>query len=236
MDPIKLVGNMKKLYLPYIILPSEFVTLLKSNLSAESHYQLIHEIISKNEGLYCLIEKSFKEFDEGRGFERTLKALGWTSFRERMASLYIFKCINGIYPEETNMALVEDLKDLEAQYSSYSVHGSSRLFLLGLFLKFANLNLKKKENFQEMIIPDEIGVYLRLSQVKSLKIDWVILILLHLLQSLGDKMLLSSLAAGKNIDDLYILLNPEARKEMLKNLLAYGASINEPDMFLYEKI
>jgi hypothetical protein len=49
-------------------------------------------------------------------------------------------------------------------------------------------------------------------------------------------MLTNSLVSGKKFQDLYELLSPEARSKMLNNLLAYGASINESEIFLYEKI
>jgi hypothetical protein len=49
-------------------------------------------------------------------------------------------------------------------------------------------------------------------------------------------MLMNALMQGRKFDELYDLMSPENKKNMLENLLAYGASIQEQDIFLYDKI
>jgi hypothetical protein len=229
---------MQKLNLPYVNLPSEFITLLKSNLSVTTSPAPIFDVIRPNRALYLTLEKSFQEFDDGRGLEKTMMALGWSNFRDRMASLYISKFIYGDYPQATSMDLVEDIKLLELKYLDHGVHSFSRLFLLGFYLRLANIQVQRREHNQylEIKIPDEVGMILRLSQGRSEKIDWLILIIMHLLNAFGDKMLTNSLVSGKKFEELYVLMPPEARKAMADNLLAYGASIREQEVFLYEKI
>ena len=229
---------MQKLNLPYVNLPSEFVTLLKSNLSVTTSPAPIFDVIRPNRALYLILEKAFQEFDDGRGLEKTMMALGWSNFRDRMASLYISKFIYGDYPQTTSMELVDDLKLLELKYLDHGVHSFSRLFLLGFYLRIANIQIQRREHNQylEIKIPDEVGMILRLSQGRSEKIDWLILIIMHLLNAFGDKMLTNSLVSGKKFEELYVLMAPEARKIMADNLLAYGASIRESEVFLYEKI
>lgn len=229
---------MQKFELPHVIMPGEFVTLLKSNLQVTTSPAPIFDVIRPNQALYMSLENAFKEFDDGRGLEKTMMALGWSNFRDRVASMYLYKTVHGQFPLKTDMELVEDIKQLEARFVDHSVHSFSRVFLLGFYLKLANLQIQNRENnkFLELKIPEEIGAFLRLSQGRSEKIDWLILITLHLLNALGDKLLMNALISGKKFDDLYALMTPEARKSMLDNLLAYGASIREPEIFLYEKI
>jgi hypothetical protein len=229
---------MQKLYLPHVILPAQFITLLKTNLSVSTSSAPIFDLIRPNQAIYQTLEKAFKEFDDGRGLEKTMVALGWSNFRERMASLYVYKAIHGKFPISTSMELVEDVKELEIRFSNHGVNSLSRIFLLGFYLKLANLQIQNRENnkFMEIKIPDEIGSLLKLAQGRSEKIDWLILILMHLLQGLGDKMLMNSLISGKKIDELYQLLTPELRKNMMDNLLGYGASIREQDLFIYDKV
>lgn len=229
---------MQKLHLPHVILPSEFVTLLKSNLSVTTSPAPIFDVIRPNQAIYLTLEKAFKEFDDGRGLEKTMIALGWSNFRDRMASIYIYKAIHGQYPKSTSMDLVDDIKQLETRFTNHSVTSFSRVFLLGFYLRLANLQIQKRENnkFIEIRIPEEIGAFLRLSQGRSEKTDWLILIILHLLNGLGDKLLMNALMQGKKFDELYEMLSPENKKNMLENLLAYGASIQEQDIFLYDKI
>ncbi|WP_408097054.1 hypothetical protein ACJVC5_18630 [Peredibacter sp. HCB2-198] len=229
---------MKKLHLPYVNLPSEFITLLKSNLSVTTSPAPIFDVIRPNKALYMVLEKAFQEFDDGRGLEKTMMALGWANFRDRTASLYISKFIYGEFPQITSMELVEDIKNLEQKYLDHGVHSFSRLFLLGFYLKLANIQIQRREHNQylEIKVPEEVGAILKLSQGRSEKIDWLILIIMHLLNAFGDKMLTNALLSGKKLEELYDLMSPDARQFMMDNLLAYGASIKEQDIFLYEKI
>lgn len=229
---------MKNFELPYTVLPAEFISLLKSNLSVVATAAPIFDIIRPNQALYMNLERAFKDFDDGRGLEKTMLALGWPHFRDRMASMFLYKKIYGSYPVTTSMELVEDIKNLEAKFSNHAVHGVSRLFLLGFYLKLANIEIQHRENNQylEITVPDEIKGLLDISQGRSEKVDWLILILMHLQEGLGEKMLVNGLVSGKKFQDLYELLPAEARSKMLNNLLAYGASINESEIFLYEKI
>lgn len=229
---------MQKIYLPHVILPSEFLSLLKTNISVSTSPATVIDVVKPNQALYCVLEKAFKEFDDGRGFEKTMVALGWANFRDRMASIYVYKSIYGNYPNKTSMDLVEDIKQLEVRFTNHSVTSISRLFMLGFYLKLANLETQRKENnkYIEIKIPDELVNYLRVSQGRTEKIDWLLLTTWHLLNGLGDKLMMNALVSGKKFSELYNLLAPELRKNMMDNLLAYGASIGEPEVFLYEKI
>lgn len=229
---------MQKFQLPHVILPAEFVTLLKANLPTVSSSSQVFDIIRPNQALYSVLEKGFQEFNDGRGLEKTMMALGWSNFRDRMASLYIHKAIFGNYPNKTSMELIEDIKELENRFMDNSVQSFSRIFLLGFYLRMANMQIQKRENnqFLEIKVPEEIAPILKISQARSEKIDWLILIIMHLLYGLGEKLLINALASGKPFEELYELLTPDQRKLMLDNLLAYGTSIGEPDFFLYEKI
>lgn len=229
---------MKNIELPFVKMPQEFVTLLKSNLSSVTSPSTVFDVIRKNKAIYRVLEISLSEFDDGRGVEKLLTALGWTSFRDRMASLYIYKVIYGHFPSRTNLDLVEDIKKLESLYGDHGVHGYSRLFLLGFYLRLSNLQIQKKQSNQllEIKIPTEVSKVLKLSQVRSEKLDWLILLISYLILNLGEKTLINLLSAGKRLDDIFPLLSLDQRENLHQGLLAYGASINEPDFFLFEKV
>lgn len=229
---------MKQTRFPYIKLPEELLTLLKSNIAVSNSPTPVFDVIRPNRGLFMILEKAFKDLDDGRGLEKTMLALGWPNFRERMASLYIYKSIYGNFPVKTQMDLIDDIRALEAKYQDHSVFGPSRIFLLGLYLRLANIHIQNVENnqFIELKIPDDLSSFLKLSQGRTERIDWLILITLHLKEGLGEKLLSNSLASGKKFEDLYHILPTDKRQEMLSNLLAYGASIKEQDVFLYDKI
>lgn len=229
---------MKKFQLPFVNLPVEYVQLLKSNLAVTTSPAPVFDILKSNKALNTVLERAFQEFNDGRGIEKVMLALGWQNFRERMASLFVYKNIYGNYPGKTNIELVEDIKAFEDRFQDHSVHGYSRLFLLGFYLKMANLEIQRRHDnqFMEIKIPDQVPALLKLSQGRSERIDWLILILSHLVLSLGEKLLTSALVSGKKFDELYALLPVEDQEQMHRNLLAYGASIQEPDLFLYEKV
>lgn len=229
---------MQKLHLPHVVLPVEFITLLKTNLSVTTSPAPVFDVIRINQALYLSMEMAFKEFDDGRGLEKTMLALGWANFRERVASMYIHKAIHGSFPLQTSMELVEDISALEGRFVNHSIHGVSRVFLLGFYLRLANIQIQRRENnkFMEIRIPSEIDNLLKLSMGRSEKLDWLILILMHLVNGLGEKIVANALASGKKMEDLYVLMGTDARKLMMDNLLAYGVSINEQDMFVYDKV
>lgn len=229
---------MPDLQFPHVVLPSEFILLLKGNFPATTTSSSIFETLKSSTAMHMVMIKGFKEFDDGRGLEKTINALGWANFRDRLASLYVYKAIHGIFPSKTSMELIDDIKLLEMRFESHGVHSFSRIFLLGLYLRLANLQIQKREknNYIEIIIPNQIESLLRLSQVRAEKIDWLILILFHFNIALGDKKVMSLISDGKNFNDIYSFLSTDSRQTMMNNLLSYGASIEENDIFLYEKI
>ena len=60
--------------------------------------------------------------------------------------------------------------------------------------------------------------------------------LFHLFAYFGEKTLMNHLVAGKSFEELYSQMPKEDQQVMGQNLLAYGASIQESDLFLYEKV
>ena len=185
-----------------------------------------------------ILERSFKEFDDGRGVEKVMVSLGWAHFRDRFASLYIFKSIYGHFPQKTDMSLVEDIKNLETLYSDFSIQSFSRLFLLGFYLSLANIEVRHKEGQSNvpLDLPIEVLDVMRLSQVRSERIDWLILMIWHYISYMGKSQLMQKLMTGASFSDLYQALQPEQQLHLTQNLLTYGASILEDEVFFYEKV
>lgn len=229
---------MDKVIFPYVNLPKEFTTLLKKNSSHLSQSSEVVNAFKSQKAIFGVLETSLSEFDEGQGLEKVFLALGWSGFRDRLASIYISKTIYGDFPRKSNLELIEDIKQFEARLEGHSVNSSSRLFLLGLYLKLANYELQIQEDnrFFEIKIPANVDEVLNLSQVKSDKIDWLILIIYHLQLALGEKMLTNCILNGKNFNDIYELLSINEKEVMARNLLAYGASIQDSELFLFEKV
>jgi hypothetical protein len=82
----------------------------------------------------------------------------------------------------------------------------------------------------------DIDTIINLSQGRSEKIDWLLLIVFHLNFYLGHEQLSHCLKQGLSFDQIYHLVSPNDQLIMSQNLLAYGASIKETDFFLFEKV
>lgn len=230
---------MKELRLTYVHLPQEFVTLLKSSLSGQIEPSSVFNILRPNKALFSVLEKSFRHLDDGRGLEKTMLAQGWVNFRNRVASLYVSKAIYGDYPLKTDLSFVEDLIQFEQDFQGHGVQSNSRIFLLGFYLKLAQLSLQKEEGnrfFEIEISKASVLKTLKLTQGRSQRLDLLVLILSHFIRGLGEKTLTNAVVHGKTFSEIYDAMADRDRRVMHDNLLAYGASIQENDVFLYEKV
>lgn len=224
--------------LPHILLPKELVTLLRTSLAVTNSPGPVFDHIRPNRGLMLLLEKAFKEFDDGRGVEKVMIALGWSHFRDRFASLYIFKSIYGHFPVKTDMSLVEDIKNIETLYGEFAIQSYSRLFLLGFYLSMANIEVRHKEGQLNvpLQLPVEVLEVMKISQVRSERIDWLILMIWHLTSYLGKANLINKLTNGASFASLYQELSTEQQLHFTQNLLTYGASVQEDEVFFYERV
>ena len=217
-------------------MPAEFITLLKNPTAANGG--AVPQMLRGAPGLAMVMERAFHEFDEHRmGLEKISTALGWAHFRDRMASVYLFKALHGSFPDKTDMELVEDIRSFETRFVDKSLTGSSRLFLLGLYLRFYNTYLSMREDGgSEVKVPASVDRVLALKQVRTDRPDWLVLLCWHFDAFLGTDELVRLVQANTRWESLYERLTDAQRFTLVSNLLSYGASIQEEDPFLYERI
>ena len=224
-------------HLPALVLPKEFLTLLKEPNSAQKSSQII-AVLRSNPALSMVLEKAFGELDEHQiGLEKISTILGWDHFRDRMSSVYIYKILHSVFPDKTDMDLVEDIKVFEKRFSDKTLAGNSRLFMLGFYFKV----LKLFESYQSTdvsLTKVSAGVdkIIALSKARTDKPDWLVLMVWHLVEFLGEAALTQLVQKGTSWKDLYSKLKEEQKFHLVSNLLSYGASIHEDDPFLYERI
>lgn len=227
---------MRTIKLPFIRLPHEFVTLLKSNMGATPQPSEVFKVLRNNPALMMVMEKAFQEFDDGRGLEKVMSALGWQSFRDRLSTLYISKALYGKYSQSTDLEIIDDIKKFETKYHNFEVSSFSRLFLLGFYIRLVNIRQENLKEGQLVQIPDQVIKILSVIEGRAERIDWLILIITHLLLAFDEKLIINHLSQQKKIDDFYQLMSSSDRQLMFENLLSYGASIGEQDFVLYAKI
>ena len=224
-------------HLPALVLPKEFLTLLKEPNSAQKSSQII-ATLRASPALSMVLEKAFNEFDENKiGLEKISTTLGWDHFRDRMASVYIFKILNSVFPDKTDMDLVEDIKFFEKRFGDKTLAGDSRLFMLGFYLKIFNLfEMNQDTDVLATKVPASVDKILALSKARTDKADWLVLLTWHLCEFLGEYKLVELVSKATPWPALYALLSDEQKFHLVSNLLSYGASIREDDPFLFERI
>lgn len=226
------------IHLSALVLPGEFVGLLKTPANAGGGSFPVIEVLRNSPGLHLLLERAFREFNEHKiGIEKIVTTLGWSNFRDRMASFYVFKALNGTFPDKTELDLIAPALALEARFAEKSVTGTSRLFLLGFYLRFLNLYLRMKdETAPEIVVSASVDRILGLRTLKTDRPDWLILLCWHLDQFLGTDAVVSAIERGEPWQMLYEKLTAQQKFQLHSNLLSYGASIQDDDPFLYERI
>lgn len=228
------------IHLPAIVLPHDLIVLLKDpNAGATGHDSPFSKLLRKSPGMALVLERAFREFNEHKvGLEKIFVTLGWAHFRDRMASVYLFKALHGSFPDKTDMDLVEEVKSFETRFQERGISGQSRLFLLGAYLKFYNIYLSQREDGASsgVAIPPIVDRILSHTQVRSDRPDWLLLILWHFDSFLTSATLLDLLKRGGTYQSLFAKLSKGQQQMMVTNLLAYGASIQESDPFLFERI
>jgi hypothetical protein len=226
------------IHLPALVLPAEYVGLLKVPTASGGVGLPAVDMLKKSPALYMVMERAFYEFNEHNiGLEKIASTLGWSNFRDRMASVYVFKALHGTFPDKTDMELVQQAIELEARFNEKSITGTSRIFMLGIYLRFLNIYISMRDDGSpEVSIPASVDKIIALRNIKTDRPDWLILLCWHLESFLGASQLATYIESGLSWAQLYQKLSQSQQFHLVSNLLSYGASIQEEDPFLYERI
>ena len=197
-------------------------------------YRDIHQYFYKRKGLYELVRMNFADIDPYGAADKLVKALGWSGFRDRLAALYLNFMWQGNYDQTVDESVMSDLAQFEQMLSANTVQNYSRAFLLGFYLKSAELSgheLEESWSIRGIAKDDELKGMLKAMGARVIKIDWLILQLLHFRAFLGRAKLVQMLNQASSFAEIYGELSQDQREEMARNMLAYGASIDESSIF-----
>jgi len=211
--------------LSFINLPKEIVSLCKLDMNSSNAKILTTNILKKNAFIQMSMNKD-------------LEIYGWQELRNRLSELYLSKLLFGHYINHASKDLVDELKKFEDHFYKFTINGFSRVFLLGLFLKMHNIQLQDKENngnFHFELHPKIIDL-LKISKVKIVKIDYLILLLHHLIELTSFEMTYEWISSKLSFDEIFVKLSPDIQRVIHHNFLSYSSSISEPDFFIYNKV
>ncbi len=216
---------------PVISLPEYFTYILRSNMQVSGqNFAKLHAYIESQLPFHSIIKKVFFDFGGRVEIGKVIKSLGWVGFRNRMANAFLQYEQQSYFSDELDSSLVIDLVNMEEDLKSYEVSGYSRGFLLGFYIKMIEIR-HKKNNLNHFTFDLSLIPLFELSTSKAQRIDWSYLILMHFNEFLGEQKLKDHLNKRSGFDFIYSELSDQQQSLFSENLLSYGCSIGEADIF-----
>ena len=229
------------IFFPTVYVPEDLTWLNSVYLNnSRKSYNVIAEEVYKKPFLKLNVDKLFKSYMKAGSIETVLGALGWKGFRDRLSSSYLYHYFHGFFPDEDEIENIEDVVVFESELDGIFPEGNSRVFFLGFFLKMCEVYAMKNNggNFRSFLsLSVELKAALQLGNQKVLKPDWLVLSLMHFEKFLGKDNLLDAIYEDKGcFIKLQKRLSDEQTNLMIENFLRYGASLNDQDIFTFEKV
>ncbi len=208
-------------YLQYVKLPDYFTHLLKINMYSDmSPFNNMPLYISKYAAFHGIVKNNFSDITKSGDIESIFKVLGWGGFRDRIGAIFINKVYHNNFYYTQELLEVSELIKFEDYITSFTVSGYSRGFLYAFY---------KKMSHQE--IDYQVVDLLNYVEAKSVKIDWPLIILELMSKLWGVKVVQSYLEEKTSFSDMIKNCFDHEREWLVKNLLIYGNSIDEPSFF-----
>ncbi len=222
--------------LPHTLLPDHLTLLLKANMASNGQlHRELDQYIYKRKDLYELVRRHFPDVNQYGAVGKLIKSIGWIGFRDKIAALYLNYMWNGSYDSHQDTSFLNDVLSVESFTAQNCLHNYSRGFLLGLYLKSAEISGQDLEiniRAKNIVNDSELKGMLQAMGSRVIKIDWLILQLVHFRNYLGFSSLVSMLNRACSYAEIFGELSMDQREELTLNMLAYGASINETNIFV----
>lgn len=229
------------LIMPVCPIPEELGWILQSHFhNNRSSYARITDEVYESPFLKLMVPKLFGRYMKGNNMESMLNALGWNGFRDRLTSMYIYKALKGNFPTELVESCIADIKKFENELIDFAPEGHSRIFMLAVYLKLCEIKFNSEHQYindQLLVVKPVIKRILEMGTQKSVKADWLILTLMNIVEIVDEEVLINTINNHNgNFYKVLGLLKEEEKEKVMTNLLAYGASINDNDMFIYDRV
>ena len=226
---------------PIVFIPEGLRWLLDVHLNnSKKSYTIIMEEILNDHFLKIHIHKVFKKYIRNNSIDSFINTIGWKGFRDRLAATYLFHFEHGYFPDEEVNTGIDELLKFENQLSGMFPEGSNRIFVLGIFFKLCEIASKKdhEQNWESHLdLSDFLISQIQKGEQKITKPDWLVFCMIHFEKYINKDKFQEIVNKGKGNFYLFLKELDEKQKEILMtNLLRYGASINEEEMFLFEKV
>lgn len=236
---------MKELYLPYIKLPKSFTRLLKTHfkgINPVTENRPIMDAMNEDKGFGFIVNNCLKEYSQDKSLESALSMVGWKYLRERLASVYFYFLSKQKYDWEIEVEAIDDILEFEETFIDSTFDSLSRLFMLAYYLKIVDVKYNGLDGMADQgqgILNDSL--YLKdiifSGAVKHERADYVVLGAFLLKNYMDEADLIKFFSQNKmSYDKVLSFLSPQQQANILNNLLNYSMSVEDYDMFYYEKI
>lgn len=216
---------------PVINLPDYLTVILQSNMQVSGqNFEGLKKFIYSRPPLLVLVKKVFRDLGSNVDVGNIIKSLGWIGFRNRIVNAILEYELKGNFQDALDTSLIIDLVNLEEDLKSYEVSGYSRGFLLAFYLKMIEIN-REKHNKSPFALDLNFIPYFEFSNSRFPKIDWSYLMIVHFGEFLGEDKLKQKLVTKIGFDQIYSELREEHKITFAENMLSYGCSVGESDIF-----
>lgn len=225
------------MFCPAIKMPDYFTRLLRGNMQpAGDLFRFLGVYFQDCSSLNALTLYSFADIDPQARIDFFIKNLGWHGLRNRLTSLFLHYAEFGYFPTTTFPERVEPLVKLEELYKNSCVANFSRVFLLAFYLELIPYDENHPKDHAVAIpnlkvVEELFPLFSRFSKSKVVKLDIIILIVLHLISFLGREEVEKALAKGLSYHDILKKITPVQNELLVANMLNYGASVGEEEIF-----
>ncbi|MDA8792324.1 hypothetical protein N9N67_03710 [Bacteriovoracaceae bacterium] len=236
---------MKELYLPYIKLPKSFTRLLKTHfkgINTVTENRPIMEAMNDDKGFGFIVNNCLREYSQNKSIESALSMAGWKFLRERLASVYFHFLCKQKFDWDVEIEAIDDLLEFEEIFIDSTFDSLSRLFMLGFYLKVVDVKYNGLDGMADQgqgILNDSLAMkdIIFAGSVKHERADYVVLGCFLLRSYMDEKDIVKFFSNNKmSYDKVLSFLSPQQQANILNNLLNYSMSIEDYDMFYYEKV
>lgn len=226
---------------PFVVLPDDLTHLLKVNMQSTSKgFGGIKSYVIERPGMTRLVQDGFADIDPQGRVEHIIKAVGWFGMRDRLANIYLTKLFTGNFPEKAPENYIDDILVFEDKFKAHTVDGFSRAFLLAFYLKYSLVELDSAslmdKSCEDLVATSDLVALTKLARSRVIKIDWLLLVLNHFVTFLSVERCTDELKKKGRFDSLWESLDEDQKELMTSNLMAYGASIQDSELFVSDFI
>ena len=223
--------------LNYVDMPESYCRLLAVDMTSTSKHHIgLQNYILSNPSLKGITSRIFSRGAD-LDINTQIKTLGWYGVRDRLMAYYIHFAHTNKHTKIVNVDIIEDIIHMEKALRFSTVSGYSRVLLLLFYMKLDNLESSEHALSNHLLYPNEKVInILKLTNKRTIKIDYLIILIHHLLDFFGEKELLIMINEGKPFHELYQKMEPYQIDKITENFLTYSASIDDSEIFVSMRI